>query len=351
MTESDESHLPISGLQHLAFTPRQWGLIHLEQVWKENRLTAEGRLLHERADLPGRSRRDQVRTVRGMWLRSDRLALTGRADVVEFKPEPYPVEYKRGKRKPNDCDAVQLCAQALCLEEMLEVSISKGASSMAILGDVWKSSSLLSCVAEPSPSPQPCTNSFAPASPRLRNPVCTAVIARSLILAYQFRSMGLPTRENGWIGRSAAYLPAKRSATIRSESKLMRKLLNTVHVTTQGAYVHRDGETISVKVDNEVRLRLPIHTIESLVCCGQVTCSPFVLGLCCERGVGVSWLTENGRFLARVTGPVSGNVLLRRQQFRTADTPTAALTIVSAIVAAKIANSRLVLLRSARETR
>jgi CRISPR-associated exonuclease Cas4 len=127
MTESDESHLPISGLQHLAFCPRQWGLIHLEQVWKENRLTAEGRLLHERADLPGRSRRDQVRTVRGMWLRSDRLALTGRADVVEFKPEPYPVEYKRGKRKPNDCDAVQLCAQALCLEEMLEVSISKGA--------------------------------------------------------------------------------------------------------------------------------------------------------------------------------------------------------------------------------
>ena len=127
MTEPDESYLPISGLQHLAFCPRQWGLIHLEQVWKENRLTAEGRLLHERADLPGRSRRDQVRTVRGMWLRSDRLALTGRADVVEFKPEPYPVEYKRGKRKPNDCDAVQLCAQALCLEEMLKVSISKGA--------------------------------------------------------------------------------------------------------------------------------------------------------------------------------------------------------------------------------
>lgn len=127
MFESDENHLPISGLQHLAFCPRQWGLIHLEQVWKENRLTAEGRLLHERADLPGQSRRDQVRTVRGMWLRSDRLALTGRADVVEFKPEPYPVEYKRGKRKPNDCDAVQLCAQALCLEEMLKVPIPKGA--------------------------------------------------------------------------------------------------------------------------------------------------------------------------------------------------------------------------------
>jgi CRISPR-associated exonuclease Cas4 len=127
MAELDENFLPISGLQHLAFCPRQWGLIHLEQVWRENRLTAEGRLLHERADLPGQTRREQIRTVRGMWLRSEQLSLTGRADVVEFRPEPYPVEYKRGKRKPNDCDEVQLCAQALCLEEMLRTAIPRGA--------------------------------------------------------------------------------------------------------------------------------------------------------------------------------------------------------------------------------
>jgi CRISPR-associated exonuclease Cas4 len=124
--ESDDA-LPISGLQHLAFCPRQWALIHLEQVWRENSRTAEGRLLHERADLPGESRRASVRTVRGMWLRSERLRLTGRADVVEFKPEPYPVEYKRGKSKPNDCDTVQLCAQALCLEEMLKATVDRGA--------------------------------------------------------------------------------------------------------------------------------------------------------------------------------------------------------------------------------
>ncbi len=130
----------------------------------------------------------------------------------------------------------------------------------------------------------------------------------------------------------------------------MRKLLNTLHVTTQGAYVHRDGETLSVKVGDQVRLRLPIHTIEGLVCYGQVSCSPFVLGLCCERGVGVSLLTEHGRFLARITGPISGNVLLRRQQYRSADSAAAALPIVTAILAAKIANSRLVLLRGARET-
>ena len=127
VSEADDDALPISGLQHLAFCPRQWALIHLEQAWVENLRTAEGRLLHERADLPGESRRATVRTVRGMWLRSERLGLTGRADVVEFRPEPYPVEYKRGKSKPSDCDTVQLCAQALCLEEMLKVPIERGA--------------------------------------------------------------------------------------------------------------------------------------------------------------------------------------------------------------------------------
>lgn len=126
MDEADRL-LPISGLQHLAFCPRQWALIHLEQAWMENRLTAEGRLLHERADLPGQSRRHDVRSVRGLALESRELRLLGRADVVEFRPDPYPVEYKRGKRKPSDCDLVQLCAQSLCLEEMLATHVPEGA--------------------------------------------------------------------------------------------------------------------------------------------------------------------------------------------------------------------------------
>jgi CRISPR-associated protein Cas1 len=129
----------------------------------------------------------------------------------------------------------------------------------------------------------------------------------------------------------------------------MRKLLNTLHVMTQGAYLHRDGETIAIKVGQELKLRVPIHTLEGLVCWGQVSCSPPVLGLCCERGVGISFLTEQGKFLARVTGPVSGNVLLRRQQYRMADGADGALPAVQNIVAAKIANSRVILLRAARE--
>ena len=129
----------------------------------------------------------------------------------------------------------------------------------------------------------------------------------------------------------------------------MRKLLNTLHVMTPGAYLHRDGETVAVKIGSELRLRVPIHTLEGLVCWGQVSCSPPVLRLCCEHGVGISFLNEQGRFLARVTGPVSGNVLLRRQQYRLSDGRQAGLSIVRTIVAAKIANSRVVLLRGARE--
>jgi CRISPR-associated exonuclease Cas4 len=144
----DEDDLrPLSALQHLVFCERQCALIHIEQIWVENRLTAEGRLLHERADEPGSGRRGDLRTARSLALRSLRLGLVGRADVVEFHREagdlqdgsagirlpgvggrwrPYPVEYKRGKPKAHHADEVQLCAQALCLEEMLSVTIPEG---------------------------------------------------------------------------------------------------------------------------------------------------------------------------------------------------------------------------------
>lgn len=126
----EDDLLPLSGLQHLVFCERQWGLIHIEQQWEENRLTAEGRLLHEKADSGVPETRSGVRITRGLALRSLRLGLTGRADVVEFPLDggpPVPVEYKRGKPKGDDCDRVQLCAQALCLEEALGVTIPSGA--------------------------------------------------------------------------------------------------------------------------------------------------------------------------------------------------------------------------------
>ncbi|GAB4388013.1 MAG: CRISPR-associated protein Cas4 [Thermodesulfovibrionales bacterium] len=125
---TEDELLPISALQHLAFCERQWGLIHLEGLWDENRLTVEGRHLHGRADEAEAEVRGDIRVVRGLRLRSLRLGLSGKADVVEFYSggRVAPVEYKRGRPKIEPCDEFQLCAQALCLEEMLDVQIVKG---------------------------------------------------------------------------------------------------------------------------------------------------------------------------------------------------------------------------------
>ncbi|MGD9518250.1 MAG: CRISPR-associated protein Cas4 [Armatimonadota bacterium] len=143
----EEDLLPISGLRHLAFCERRCALMHVEGLWADNRLTAEGQLLHERSHLPELESRGDLRIARALRLHSLRLGLSGAADVVEFHrcapdaPDrecvaldgvsglwrPFPVEYKRGHPYPDASDEVQLCAQALCLEEMLGVEVPAGA--------------------------------------------------------------------------------------------------------------------------------------------------------------------------------------------------------------------------------
>jgi CRISPR-associated exonuclease Cas4 len=141
----EDDLLPISALQHLEYCPRRCALIHIEGLWRENAQTAEGRVLHERVHAVAAETIGNVRSVRGLRLASRRLGLFGVADVVEFHPvddpaepaavvpglagrwRPYPVEYKRGRRKPEISYLVQFCAQALCLEEMLQTSVPAGA--------------------------------------------------------------------------------------------------------------------------------------------------------------------------------------------------------------------------------
>lgn len=130
----------------------------------------------------------------------------------------------------------------------------------------------------------------------------------------------------------------------------MKKLLNTLYVTTQGAYLAKEGETVLVRVEKETKLRLPIHTLGGIVCFGQVSCSPSMMGMCGEKGVTLSFLTEWGKFQARVQGPVSGNVLLRREQYRRADDETESAEIARSVIIAKVANCRTVLLRAIRES-
>jgi len=144
LTEDD--FLPISALQHFAFCPRQWALIHLEGMWEENVLTVEGKHLHERPDASPSEGHGALRVARGLWIHSQTLGIYGKADVVEFERDDAPddspstahlpntkgnwrvrpVEYKRGRPKLDRCDEIQLCAQALCLEEMLNARINEG---------------------------------------------------------------------------------------------------------------------------------------------------------------------------------------------------------------------------------
>lgn len=130
----------------------------------------------------------------------------------------------------------------------------------------------------------------------------------------------------------------------------MRQLLNSLYVTIQGAWLHREGDAVVVEVEREKRLSVPVHTLSSIVCFGQVSCSPFLMALCADAGVSMAFLTENGRFLARVQGPISGNVLLRRKQYQWADRPECAASIAFSVVRAKVANCRQNLLRSARDS-
>ncbi len=137
----DEEFLALSGIQHFAFCRRQWALVHVEQRWRENFLTASGQVAHRRAhDEEMRERRGDLLIVRGLFVRSCDLGISGVCDVVEFRAcedgvplagedglwKPVPIEYKRGKSKADDCDRLQVCTQAMCLEEMLGCDIDGG---------------------------------------------------------------------------------------------------------------------------------------------------------------------------------------------------------------------------------
>jgi len=129
----------------------------------------------------------------------------------------------------------------------------------------------------------------------------------------------------------------------------MRKLLNTLYVTTPGSYLSKDGENIVIKVENHERFRIPVHNIEGIICFGFLGASPSLMAMCAERNIGLSFLSENGYFLGRVSGPVSGNVLLRRKQYRLADDPLFSGEISRIFVAGKILNCRTVLQRALRD--
>lgn len=129
----------------------------------------------------------------------------------------------------------------------------------------------------------------------------------------------------------------------------MRKLLNTLYVTNPDSYLARDGDNVLVRSNEEVKFRIPVHNLEGIVSFGYCGASPSLMGLCAERGVSLTFLTEHGRFLATVQGSTRGNILLRRKQYRVAEEPEQSLVISRNLIIGKIANSRTVLQRAARD--
>ena len=129
----------------------------------------------------------------------------------------------------------------------------------------------------------------------------------------------------------------------------MKHLLNTLYINLDGAYIARDGETLDIRQEGKSLRKFPIHLFESVVCFGRVGLSPGAMDLCAEHGVAVSFMSVYGRFVARLSAPVRGNVFLRRQQYRWADDQEKSAVVARAMIAAKIANSRAVLQRAARD--
>ncbi len=129
----------------------------------------------------------------------------------------------------------------------------------------------------------------------------------------------------------------------------MRKHGNTLFVATAGSFLGKEDEAVVVRVDNELKGRVPIHTLDGIVCLGQVTVSPALMALCCDRNVTVSFLTDSGRFLGRVEGEAPGSVLVRREQYRRADSETDSARVAAVVVLGKVSNCRTVLLRAARD--
>ncbi|MDB5351985.1 MAG: CRISPR-associated protein Cas1 [Planctomycetota bacterium] len=126
--------------------------------------------------------------------------------------------------------------------------------------------------------------------------------------------------------------------------------LNTLYVFTAGSYLRRDHQTVVVEVEKKARLTLPIHHLDAIAAFGQVMVSPGLIELCLESGVALTYLSESGRLIGRVDAPRSGNVLLRREQYRRADRPDACVPLARSFVAGKLHNARNALLRAARES-
>ena len=308
---NDDDPVPISALQHWAYCPRQCGLIHLEQAFDDNLHTQRGQAVHAQVDKPGVEERKGLRVERALPVWNDELGLIGKADVVEFEPDgtPYPVEYKHGSRnKAADiaaCDDVQLAAQALCLEAMTGRAVSEGALYYASSKRRRVVAITPNCAPRWARRPWRCARCCVPACCRRRP--WTLAAARAVRCA----SAASPKP-----CRACTIAPPDAASSSTPTPELPGRdmqLLNTLYVTTPQSWLRLDNDTCACEVEREVRLRVPLHHLQAVVCFGHVGLSAPLMHRLAEDGIALVLLDSHGRFKARLEGAVSGNVLLRKR--------------------------------------
>ena len=293
--------------------------------------------------------------------------MVGKADLVEFREGiPYPVEYKHGPARHGRHADLQLCGQAMCLEEMLGATISHGAVyhfashsrrevaftaelrrsvelAVAAIREIMRSDHLPAPVADSRCRNCSLVDSCLPSSCRPRTKIGTTKISCSIAMSRN--RLHRCRKSEPASGRGLRHCADQRRNIVA------RELLNTLYVTTQGAYVHADHETLRVEAGDETILRVPVHHLGSVVCFGRVSVSPEAMARCAADQRDLVFLSRGGRFRAKVIGPTSGNVLLRLAQHQAHQDTAWAVDIARNIVAAKIQNARLLLMRGSSPNR
>ena len=342
MAYNEDEYLQLSGIQHFRFCRRQWALIHIENLWAENVRTVDGELMHERAHDSGlREKRAGVIVTRDLAISSPTLGASGACDVVEFRKSadgiplpgeegrfrPYPVEYKHGSPRAalraGDVSGRNALLRYPKGRAVFRRNAAPGRGRVhagaAPGGDGYHEGN-----AQPLPA--------RPYAEGEADEVLQCLFPERPVPA---ENVALRFREE---------LPAETYG-----GNTMRRLLNTLFVTSEDAYLTLDGENIVVRREKEEAGRFPLHNLEEIVSFSYAGASPALMGACTKRNIGLSFCTPSGRFLARTAGVETGNVLLRREQYRVADDPAASCRIANLMIWGKLYNGRWSIERTKRD--
>ena len=247
---------------------------------------------------------------------------------------PFPVEYKRGRPKAHQADELQLCAQAMCLEEMLCCEIPDGALFYG----------------------EPRRRSIVSFSPQLRQSVQSFSDEMHQYYRRGYTPKAKPSKSCNACSLKDLCLPqltrrgtGGRLSPAGHGGNAMKHLLNTLFVTSEDIYLSLDGENVVANRDKQEVARYPLHTLSGIVSFSYSGASPALMGACAQRDVSLAFCTPRGRFLARVAGESSGNVLLRRTQYRMADDPGPSCRIARSMVFGKVYNARWSIERTRRD--